>query len=174
MTFAAAFRTSALGILALGLAACGGDADNTEGEGGALSPNGAGSASSDLESVVEERQANYEAISDSFKAIRTQLEGSNPDFAAIGQAADEINTRAKRIPDYFPAGTSVEDGYDTEALPAIWERPREFDQRAQALIDASAELSGVAVTADQAAVTTAVEKLGSTCKACHDRFRMDD
>ena len=151
------------------LAACGGEK--------AAEPDQAGTdatavASGDEPAVIKERQDNYEAIGDAFKAIRGQMESGSPDFAAIGNSAADINERAKRIPTYFPEGTGVDAGYDTEALATIWEKPAEFQTAAQNLVDASAELSGVAVTGDASAVGEAVKKLGGTCKACHDQFRV--
>ena len=151
---------AALSPLAL-LAACGGGGED-------VSPVGEEPA------VIGERQDNYEAIGDAFKAIRAQLETGSPDFAVIGNSASEINERAQKITGYFPEGTSVDSGYDTEALATIWVKPAEFEQAAQDLVDASAELSGIAVTGDAAAVGEGVKKLGGTCKACHDQFRLDD
>ena len=129
-------------------------------------------AAADEPAVIGERQDKYEAIGDAFKAIRGQLEGGAPDFAAIGASASDINARAQKITGYFPEGTGIDAGYDTEALATIWEKPAEFELAAQNLVEASAELSGIAVTGDAAAVAEGVKKLGGACKACHDQFRV--
>lgn len=147
------------------LAACGGDAA-TEGAGTA--------GSADEPAILDERQENFEGIGDAFKLIRSELEIDSPDFAAIGNAASDINTRAQKITAYFPEGTSVDDGYDTEALATIWEDPAGFETAAQNLIDASAEMVTIAETGDAAAVGELAKALGSTCKGCHEKFRLDD
>ncbi|WP_379551190.1 c-type cytochrome [Qipengyuania sp. DGS5-3] len=158
------FRVSiATGALAI-LAACGGDVAETD-EGAA--------AASDEPAIIGERQSNFEGIGDAFKVIRGQLEGGAPDFAAIEGAATDINERAQRITEHFPADTSVDDGYDTEALATIWEKPAEFEKAAQDLVDASAEMITIAAGGDVAAVGEQVKAMGGTCKACHDEFRLD-
>ena len=100
------------------LAACGGA---TEGEGDAA-PAG------DAPAEIAERQDNFEAIGDAFKAIRTQLDADSPDLAAIATSAGDINERAGKITGLFPEATGMDDGYDTEALATIWESPAEFEK----------------------------------------------
>lgn len=152
------------GLVIGSLAACGGEVADAPDD---------GAAASDAPPIIEERQANFEGIGDAFKVIRGQLEGDSPDFEAIGAAATDINERAQLITGHFPEGTSVDDGYDTEALATIWEKPAEFEQAAQDLVDASAEFVTVAAGGDAAAVGEQVKALGGTCKACHDEFRLD-
>lgn len=69
--------------------------------------------------VIKERQDNFEAIADAFKLIRGELEKGSPDFMLIGAQAGDINARATKIVDYFPEGTGIDAGYDTEALATI-------------------------------------------------------
>ncbi|MGB3470929.1 MAG: cytochrome c [Erythrobacter sp.] len=153
--------------LAAVLSACGGDAaPAAEGETAA--------AASEEPAIIGERQKNFKAIGKAFKAIRTQLEGDAPDFAVIETSAIDLNEAAMKIDGYFPEGTSVEDGYDTEALPTIWEKPEEFAKAHQMLVDASAEMVTIAQAGDAAAVGAQVGAVGKTCKNCHDNFRVDD
>ncbi len=128
----------------------------------------------DVPPVLKERHDNFEAIGDAFKAVRGELEKDTPDFALIAAKATDINTRAAKIETHFPAGTSVEDGYKTEALPAIWKKPEEFKAAAQKLVDESAKLASVASSGDKAAVGAQAMAMGGTCKGCHDQFRLDD
>lgn len=130
-------------------------------------------AGDDTPTEIAERQDNFEGISDAFKVIRTELEG-DPDMAAIEAAATDINARAQRITSLFPEGTSVDAGYDTEALAAIWERPDEFEAAAQRLVDESATMMTLAAGGDAGAVAEQVAALGGSCKGCHDNFRLDD
>jgi cytochrome c556 len=155
------FAAAALGAL---LAACsgGGGSDN------ATAPAG------DAPPVIKERQDNFEGIADAFKAVRGELEQDAPDFALIAAKAGDINARAQKIADYFPAGTSTADGFDTEALPAIWETPEEFKAAAQKLVDESAKLASLAEGGDAEAVGAQAMAMGGACKGCHDKFRLDD
>mgnify|MGYP003952489019 CR=1 FL=1 len=124
--------------------------------------------------VIEERQDNFEAIGDAFKAVRGELEKDAPDFTLIASKASDINTRAAKIEGHFPAGTSVDDGFDTEALAAIWQKPDDFKAAAQKLVDESAKLASLASEGDKAAVSAQAMTMGGACKGCHDNFRLDD
>lgn len=124
--------------------------------------------------VIEERQDNFEAIGDAFKAVRGELEKDAPDFTLIAAKASDINTRAAKIEGHFPAGTSVDDGFGTEALAAIWQKPDDFKAAAQKLVDESAKLASLAGEGDKAAVSAQAMTMGGACKGCHDNFRLDD
>lgn len=165
MTRNSTFRLIAATPLIALLAACGGETTDAE------APEPAG----DARAEIAERQDNFEAIGDSFKAIREQLETDAPDFAVIEPAAADINTRLQRLPDLFPEGTSMEAGYDTEALAAIWEDPDGFNEAIQTAVGLSEEMMAAAATGDPEAVGAQVGNLGKNgCKNCHDSFRKDD
>ncbi|MGB3805808.1 MAG: cytochrome c [Erythrobacter sp.] len=133
-----------------------------------------GMASGPEPAEIAERQDNFESIGDSFKAIRAQLETDSPDLARIETAALDINQRAGNIENHFPTGSGREDGFDTEALATIWERPGDFAAAHDKLIEESEELARLAAAGDPAAVGAQVGPLGNSCKDCHDIFRLDD
>ena len=154
--------------LAGALAACsGGGASDTAAAGDAAPAGG-------VPPVIEERHDNFEGIGDAFKAVRGELDKDAPDFALITAKATDINTRAKLIEGHFPAGTSVDDGFKTEALPTIWQKPEAFKAAAQKLVDESAKLVTVSAGGDKAATAAQAMAMGGTCKGCHDQFRLDD
>jgi len=124
--------------------------------------------------MIEDRHENFESIGDAFKAIRGQLEQESPDLTVIAAKAEEINTLGQNIEGHFTEKTAREDGYDTEALAAIWEKPEEFDAATQKLLDESSKLASIAAEGDVAAVGAQVKELGGSCKNCHDQFRYDD
>lgn len=161
------FSSAALAALSVTLVACGGEP--TSESGAEIAQTSAAEPA-----VIEERHDNFEAIGDAFKAIRGQLEGSSPDLGVIAASATDINTRAQRIEGHFPEGTGRDQGYDTEALPTIWEKPEEFAQASQKLIDESAALITLAEAGDTAAIGDQVKAMGGACKNCHDTFRLDD
>lgn len=147
--------------LAAGLAACSSEAP-------------ADAPAAEVPPVIKERHDNFEAIGDAFKAIRGELEKDAPDFALIATKATDINTAAGKIEGHFPAGTSVDDGYKTEALATIWQKPEEFKAATQKLLDESAKLATVAGEGNKEAVAAQAMAMGGACKGCHDKFRLDD
>lgn len=124
--------------------------------------------------VLKERHDNFEEIGDAFKAVRGELEKDTPDFGLIAAKGGDINTRAAKIEGHFPAGTSFEDGYKTEALATIWQKPEEFKAASQKLIDESAKLTALAGEGNKEAVAAQAKAMGGACKGCHDQFRLDD
>lgn len=147
------------------LAACGGGTSETD---TAAAPAG------DAPPEIELRHDNFEAIGDAFKAIRGQLESGTPDMAVIQASATDIHERAGRLDGYFPEGSGRDAGWDTEALPTIWEQPEEFEAAKAKFVAESATMMEVAAGGDAAAVGEQVKALGGSCKNCHDTFRLDD
>jgi len=157
---------AAAAALSVSLAACGGEAAP---EGEAETP----TATTDAPPVIEERQANFKSLGKNFKAIRTQLEEGSPDFDVIATAATDMNAAALKIEGHFPEGTSVDDGFETEALATIWEDTAGFAEAHKRLVDATAEMVTIAASGDAAAVGDQVGAVGGSCKNCHDNFRLD-
>ena len=161
---------SAVGLaLCASLAACAGEADDAAGDGAVAEE----TASEEI-SVIDERQANFESIGDAFMAIREQMESGEPDFEAVSASAATIDAAAQLVSGYFPEGTGMDSGAETEALATIWEQPEEFSAAAEQLTTASAGLVEAAATADAGAVGAASMELGGACMNCHETFRLDD
>lgn len=70
----------------------------------------------------------------------------------------------------FVPGTSSDDTADSAALPVIWNNPDDFAAKFVAMREAAAD-APQAVKGGQANVGPALQKLGSSCKSCHDDFR---
>lgn len=154
------------GLAAIALAACGGTAEDPAG--------GDQVAEADAPPVIKERQDNFEEMGDSFKAIMDNMKTGTPDLAMIADKAKIINTNAGKITGHFPEGTSIADGFDTEALPAIWEKPEEFAVAADRAVSVSADFVAAAESGDTAATGEAAKAMGGACKNCHDQFREED
>ena len=146
----------ALGVaLIIGVSACKGPASEP-------------AATSD---ITVTRQANFKKLGAANKAIGDELKKDAPDIAVARAQAPVIAGLAPQVVDWFPVGSGVESGTETEALPAIWERRAEFDRRAQALVDASAALQTASASGDLPGVRTASAAVGAACKSCHTDFR---
>lgn len=96
------------------------------------------------------------------------------DEAAASTAAANIEALAGYdASGLFIEGTSVDDTDDSEALPAIWENPEDFAQKFADLGEAAAG-AGEAVKGGQENIGPVLQKLGGTCKACHDDYRVKE
>jgi cytochrome c556 len=90
--------------------------------------------------------------------------------AAAQLALRTMNSTALAFGHYFPEGS--ETGGDTEAAPAIWERPDEF-RAALAKFQAD---TAEAVTAEPATLEAFQQSFGTVtenCRACHEDFRIE-
>ena len=101
-----------------------------------------------------------------------------PETAPTSEAASAelaaVPKESATMIDWFPEGTGPESGVETEALPVIWENKADFNLKVTALQDAAALLDSAAQTGDIAAIGAAFKTTGGTCKACHDKYRLDD
>ena len=124
--------------------------------------------------LVHDRHENFEEIGDAFKVIRDQLRGEvEEDFGAMDAAADVILGYSTQIPDWFPAGSGPQDGYDTDALASIWEDWDTFASRAADLPPRVEALKAAIGTGEMGEVLDAFRATGGACKACHDDFRAE-
>lgn len=123
---------------------------------------------------IEARQAQLKKIGKGFKAISDQLKAGSPDLKQIQAAAAVVPKEAAGMVDWFPEGTGPESGVKTEALPIIWEDKAGFNDKVAAMQDAAAKLNTIAQGGDVAAIAAAFQTTGGTCKACHDKYRLDD
>jgi cytochrome c556 len=124
--------------------------------------------------IIAERQENFEEMGDAFKPIADTLKTDAPDLDLIAANAAIISANLKNVPDHFPADTGIDDGYDTEALATIWEKPEEFATAAKDAIAAGEAFLAAANSRDLDAIKAGVGELGNSCKTCHDTFRADD
>ena len=71
-------------------------------------------------------------------------------------------------------GSGPDDGIKTDALPAVWTRPEQFQQAAARFVDESAHFKSLAQGDDIPALKKGAGDLGAACKNCHDTFREKD
>ena len=121
--------------------------------------------------AIKTRQQLMEDNGDATKAGGAILKGE-AEFSA--EKAQEIFSQmhdvAMKFGDYFPEDSKT--GGKTEAAPAIWERPEEFDaalvkyqEDTQAALDAAPQ--------DADAFKQAFGMVTQNCKGCHEDFRID-
>jgi len=115
--------------------------------------------------LMEEMRERTETLGDMAKRAAP----FEPDTADA--ALREIIESAEIFPTLFPLGTQT--GHDTRALPAIWERRDEFEQRSQDLI-AAADAALAATEEGFGPFRTAFRDVGRACRACHEAFRAEE
>jgi cytochrome c556 len=91
------------------------------------------------------------------------------DFAAIEAAAQRMAAWADDMPDSFPPGSK-----SVGARASLWDDFADFKTKAAAQATAARNLQAAASagSGDVAQVAAAAKKLGGTCKACHDAYRI--
>lgn len=124
-----------------------------------------------VQKMVDARVAHYKEIGKANKAIRDEIGSASPNLGTVQANARVIESLAKQIPTWFPAGSGEQAGVKTEALPIIWQQLPIFKQRAAGLAGAAHQVAAAAGTGNVAATQVAASNLSGACKACHDQFR---
>ncbi|WP_319773111.1 cytochrome c [Breoghania sp.] len=119
---------------------------------------------------IKQRQEAMKAIGGSMKVLGEMAKGVKPyDGAAAEAAVGRIHDSIDGFTDLFPEGTEM--GGDTEASPAIWDKPEEFKADAEALKAASAAAKPE-VGRGLDALRASLGSVGGACKDCHQSFRI--
>ena len=69
---------------------------------------------------------------------------------------------------------AITDDPPTRAKPAIWEQWSEFEQYANDLQQAAADVAETLESGDTDAVAASLDPLWDACKGCHEPFRKED
>ena len=118
-------------------------------------------------SIVDKRVHRFKQSGAAIQSVFKQHLG-NDDFAAIAEAATLIVDWADVMPDYFPAGSASPGARDD-----IWADFEDFESKAADNAKAARELHQLALAGiDKGAIATAAKKMGGTCKACHQNYRI--
>lgn len=120
--------------------------------------------------IIDARQAELKKAGDAMKALGGYAKGGDLSADVLKAHGATLAGVAKALPGWWPAGTAVGVS-DSEALPAIWEKPDQFQARAVAFQTETAALEQAIAGGDRAAIAAQVGKVGGTCKACHQDFR---
>ncbi|MFA7587421.1 MAG: cytochrome c [Novosphingobium sp.] len=172
-----------LPLLALGLAACGESKDASETAApaseaattAASAPAAVASVSAEEGAkIAKQRHDDFEAIGKAMKGVGDELKKSSPNVDTIKANAAKIAEAAPKVKDWFPAGSGVEVAPKSEALPAIWEKPADFQKAHDKFAAEAVAFNTTAQTGDLARIGDGMKALGGTCKGCHDEFRKKD
>ena len=118
-------------------------------------------------SIVDKRVHRFKQSGAAIQSVFKEHLGAD-DFAAIAEAATLIADWADVMPDYFPAGSTSPGARDE-----IWADFDDFKSKAADNAKAARDLQQLALAGtDKASIVAAAKKLGATCKACHQSYRI--
>jgi len=118
--------------------------------------------------IVKERM-------DAFKQSQTHLKAiikaaKSGEFDKAQELAALLAEWGEKMPEYFPAGSTTP---PSEASPLIWTEFDAFSEKADAFKKAAENVIAAASLADAKATLQAAKAVGSSCKSCHTRYRLD-
>ena len=121
-----------------------------------------------VEEIIKERQSIF---SKNYKtAKRVQGLASNGNLDEAKKLMIEMSDNYKRLLDLFPENSKT--GFETEALPSIWENKDEFNLLMTKASSNMIELTSVIDGAEDVRATLG-KYMWSSCKSCHSRFRAE-
>lgn len=121
-----------------------------------------------VEEIIKERQSIFSKNYKTAKRINSLASNGSLDEAKILMI--EMSDNYKRLLDLFPENSKT--GFETEALPSIWENKDEFNllmtKASSNMIELTSAIDG---TEDMKA--TLGKYMWSSCKSCHSKFRAE-
>ena len=126
----------------------------------------AASSESSVEEIIKKRKALFSKNYSTAKKV--QAFASKGDFVKSKNLMIEMSENYKILLEYFPENTK--EGFKTEALPAIWENKKKFNNLMIKSSNNMIELAAIIESSDD--VKGALGTLmWSNCKACHNKYR---
>ncbi len=122
----------------------------------------------DHKAVVVHRQGIYKVMAGHMDALKSILILKHPKLIDVQYHADSILNAAKHHGNAFPKGSGKG---KTQALPTIWEKPKDFKSAGIKLRNALNDFTQLTDKSDMKVLQAAFKKVGSACKSCHDDFR---
>ena len=124
---------------------------------------------------IKPRQDKLRDMGGALKAITDETKKGRIDWDnAVIPNAQTVKDRSGYILNWFPKGSGPEAHVKTYALPAIWQKPDDFQKIGKQLQVDAAKLNQIAQAKDEPALRAHLQTIGKTCKACHDTYRSPD
>lgn len=122
--------------------------------------------------AIRYRHSAFQVVVWNFMPMSAMARGKLPfDAVKFGMHADRVAALAPQLLEGFPKGSDT--GGETEAKPEIWANWPDFESKMKALETESRKLADLCKSADEAAIKVQFGKVGASCKACHDQYKMD-
>ena len=134
-------------------------------------------AAMDPEKRIETRQAGFSYMAWNMGKIKAQVIDGSVEYnqQQVEAAANTIAAIANSgIGALFGPGTEQDLGdVHTKVDPALFENMQDVAQLAGNMGTAANTLAEKAASGDQSEIRVAFGDVGKTCKACHDKYRLD-
>ena len=125
-------------------------------------------ANQSVEEIIKGRKAMFSENYQNGKKISILLKSNKIEEAKL--IMKKMSDNFKKLLDYFPENTK--EGFNTEALPSIWENKDEFNALMKKASNDMIKLVKAIDTADDLRAAQK-ELMWSNCSACHNRFRAE-
>ena len=119
-----------------------------------------------VEEIIKGRKAMFSENYQNAKKISILLKSKRIEEAK--PLMEKISNNYKELLNYFPENTK--EGFNTEALPSIWENKDEFNALMQKASDDMIELAK-AINTVKDFQKIQKELMWNNCSSCHNRFR---
>ena len=119
------------------------------------------------EDIIKNRQALFSKNYNTAKKVQSL--SSNGDFDEAKELMLEMSENYITLKEMFPENTK--EGFNTEALPLIWEEKDKFNSLMEKTSNDMVQLVSIIENEDD--ITGTLKKLmWSNCKACHSKYRL--
>ena len=119
------------------------------------------------EDIIKNRQALFSKNYNTAKKVQSL--SSNGDFDEAKELMLEMSQNYITLKEMFPENTK--EGFNTEALPLIWEEKDKFNSLMEKTSNDMVQLVSIIENEDD--ITGTLKKLmWSNCKACHSKYRL--
>ena len=119
------------------------------------------------EDIIKNRQALFSKNYNTAKKVQSL--SSNGDFDEAKELMLEMSENYITLKEMFPENTK--EGFNTEALPLIWEEKDKFNSLMEKTSNDMVQL--VSIIENEEDISGTLKKLmWSNCKACHSKYRI--
>ena len=119
------------------------------------------------EDIIKNRQALFSKNYNTAKKVQSL--SSNGDFDEAKELMLEMSENYITLKEMFPENTK--EGFNTEALPLIWEEKDKFNSLMEKTSNDMVQLASIIENEDD--IRGTLKKLmWSNCKACHSKYRI--
>lgn len=127
------------------------------------------------ETVIKWRQSVYQVLAWNSSRIKANVDGQFNREEVVRAANSTAAIANSGLGALYAAGTEQGKGWhDTSAKPEVFKDGKKVGDLAGNFVREANELAKIAANGDQAAVKAQFGKLGQTCKACHDDYKVKD
>jgi cytochrome c556 len=130
-------------------------------------------AAFDAAAAVKTRQDNMKSQGAALKGLGGGL-ASGASAADLKQFSAKLVQTSAQLPGWFPKGSGQESGVKTKAKPEIWSDAAGFKAAADNLKVQAGKLDAAVAGGDMDAIKAQFGATRAACKACHDKYEVQD